>query len=152
MRVGVVGVGAMGTLHARGYSELDTCELVGVHDIDLERAREVAGRYQVHCFSELDSLLGRVDAVTVAVPTPDHHLVGLRCLEAGCDVLVEKPIALSLGQADSLIAKAQEENRILQVGHIERYNPAVEALPRGPHCERSRSGPARFAGTAGPRN
>jgi predicted dehydrogenase len=124
----------MGTLHARGYSELDTCELVGVHDIDLERAREVAGRYQVHCFSELDSLLGRVDAVTVAVPTPDHHLVGLRCLEAGCDVLVEKPIALSLGQADSLIAKAQEENRILQVGHIERYNPAVEALAHRVGC------------------
>ena len=134
MRVGVVGVGAMGTLHARGYSELDTCELVGVHDIDLERAREVAGRYQVHCFSELDSLLGRVDDVTLAVQTPDHHLVGLRCLEAGCDVLVEKPIALSLGQADSLIAKAQEENRILQVGHIERYNPAVEALAHRVGC------------------
>ena len=134
MRVGVVGVGAMGTLHARGYSELDTCELVGVHDIDLERAREVAGRYQVHCFSELDSLLGRVDDVTLAVQTPEHHLVGLRCLEAGCDVLVEKPIALSLGQADSLIAKAQEENRILQVGHIERYNPAVEALAHRVGC------------------
>ena len=82
MRVGVVGVGAMGTLHARGYSELDACDLVGVYDIDLERAREVAGRYQAHCFSELDALLGRVDAVTVAVPTPDHHLVGLRCLES----------------------------------------------------------------------
>ena len=128
MRVGVVGVGAMGTLHARGYSELDACDLVGVYDIDLERAREVAGRYQAHCFSELDALLGRVDAVTVAVPTPDHHLVGLRCLEAGCDVLIEKPIALSLDQADSLIAMAQKESRILQVGHIERYNPAVEAL------------------------
>ena len=76
MRVGVVGVGAMGTLHVRGYSGLDDCELVGLYDIDLERAREVAGRYQVHCFSELDALLSRVDAVTVAVPTPDHHLVG----------------------------------------------------------------------------
>ena len=94
MRVGVVGVGAMGTLHVRGYSGLDDCELVGLYDIDLERAREVAGRYQVHCFSELDALLSRVDAVTVAVPTPDHHLVGLRCLEAGCDVLIENKVEL----------------------------------------------------------
>ncbi|MEE8130223.1 MAG: Gfo/Idh/MocA family oxidoreductase, partial [Vicinamibacterales bacterium] len=128
MRVGVVGVGAMGRLHARAYSGLDGCELVGVHDIDLDRSREVAGHYQVESFSDLDSLLGRVDAVTVAVPTPDHHAVGVRCLGAGCDVLIEKPLAPSLDQADSLIAKAEKEGRILQVGHIERYNPAVETM------------------------
>ncbi len=128
MRVGVVGVGAMGTVHVRGYSGHADCELVGLYDIDLERTREVAEQYQVQCFSELDQLLSCVDAVTVAVPTPDHHLVGLRCLEAGCDVLIEKPIAVSLDQADSLISMAQREGRILQVGHIERYNPAVEAL------------------------
>ncbi len=128
MRVGVVGVGAMGQLHARAYSGLDGCELVGVHDIDPDRSREVAGRHQVESFSDLESLLGRVDAVTVAVPTPDHHAVGARCLGAGCDVLIEKPLAPSLDQADSLIATAEKEGRILQVGHIERFNPAVEMM------------------------
>lgn len=128
MRVGVVGVGAMGRLHARAYSELGDCELVGVHDIDADRSREVAARHQVESFAELDSLLGRVDAVTVAVPTPDHDAVGMRCLGAGCDVLIEKPLASSLDQADRLIAAAEKEGRILQVGHIERYNPAVEKM------------------------
>jgi predicted dehydrogenase len=128
MRVGVVGVGAMGRLHARAYTELGDCELVGVHDIDPDRSREVAARHQVESFSDLDSLLGRVDAVTVAVPTPDHDAVGVRCLAAGCDVLIEKPIAASLDQADRLIAAAEKGGRILQVGHIERYNPAVEKM------------------------
>ena len=128
MRVGVVGVGAMGQLHARVYAELDGCELVGVHDIDPDRSREVAGRHQVESFTDLDSLLGRVDAVTVAVPTPDHHSIGLHCMGAGCDVLIEKPLAPTLDQADSLIGTAEKEGRILQVGHIERYNPAVAAM------------------------
>ena len=128
MRVGVVGVGAMGQLHARVYAELDGCELVGVHDIDPDRSREVAGRHQVESFKDLDSLLGRVDAVTVAVPTPDHHSIGLHCMGAGCDVLIEKPLAPTLDQADSLIGTAEKEGRVLQVGHIERYNPAVAAM------------------------
>jgi len=128
VRVGVVGVGAMGQLHARVYAGLDGSELVGVHDIDPDRSQEVAGRYRVESFADLDSLLDRVDAVTVAVPTPDHHAVGLRCLVAGCDVLIEKPLAPTLDEADSLIAMAEKEGRILQVGHIERYNPAVAAM------------------------
>ena len=130
MRVGVVGVGAMGKLHARGYSELDDCELVGVHDIDSNRAQEIAKQHQIEWFPELDSLLDCVDAVTVAVPTPDHHSVGVRCLNAGCDVLIEKPIAVDLAEADSLIAAAETAGRILQVGHIERYNPALEAVTK----------------------
>ena len=130
MRVGVVGVGAMGKLHARGYSELDDCELVGVHDIDSNRAQGIAKQHQIEWFPELDSLLDCVDAVTVAVPTPDHHSVGVRCLNAGCDVLIEKPIAVDLDEADSLIAAAETAGRILQVGHIERYNPALEAVTK----------------------
>ena len=128
MRVGVVGVGAMGQLHARGYSELEGCDLVGVHDIDAERSLEVATRHGTESFSDIDGLLERVDAVTVAVPTPDHHAVGNYCLRAGCDVLIEKPLAPRLDEADDLISTAKENGRILQVGHIERYNPAVEAI------------------------
>ncbi len=128
MRVGVVGVGAMGQHHARIYADIPGCELVGVHDVDEERGRAIADKFGVAAFAELDALLSEVDAVTVAVPTPDHHEIGLRCLRAGCDALVEKPLAPSLEEADDLIAAAAEGQRILLVGHIERYNPAVAAM------------------------
>jgi len=128
MRVGVIGVGAMGQLHARGYAELFECDLVGVHDIDATRAGRVAEKFETRPFERLDDLLTEVDAVTVAVPTPVHHEIGLRCLRSGCDVLIEKPLAPSLEEADELIAVAEDEGRILQVGHIERYNPAVAAM------------------------
>jgi predicted dehydrogenase len=128
MRVGVVGVGAMGQHHVRVYAEIPGCELVGVHDIDVERGRAIADKFGVGAFAELDALLSEVDAVTVAVPTPDHHDIGLRCLRAGCDALIEKPLAPSLEQADELIAVAREGQRILLVGHVERYNPAVAAM------------------------
>lgn len=128
MRVGVVGVGVMGQHHARVYNEIPGCELVGVHDINGERGRAVADKFGVAAFTELDTLLSEVDAVTVAVPTPDHHEVGLRCLRAGCDALIEKPLAPSLEQADDLITAACEGQRILLVGHVERYNPAVVVM------------------------
>ena len=124
----MVGVGAMGQHHARVYAEIPGCELVGVHDIDAERGQTIADEYGVAAFAQLDALLAEVDAVTVAVPTPDHHDIGMRCLRAGCDALIEKPLAPSLEQADDLVAAAHEGQRILQVGHIERYNPAVAAM------------------------
>lgn len=128
MRVGVIGVGAMGQLHARGFAELPDCALIGVYDIDATRAARVASRFDTRAFERLEGLLDAVDAVTVAVPTPAHHEVGLRCLRAGCDVLIEKPLAPTLEAADQLIAAAEADGRILQVGHIERYNPAVAAM------------------------
>jgi len=128
VKVGVVGVGAMGRHHARVYAELPDCELVGVHDIDAGRAAAVADKFGATAYDELDALLEAVDAVTVAVPTPLHHEIGLRCLRAGCDALIEKPLAPSLEEADALIAAATADGRILQVGHIERYNPAVAAM------------------------
>jgi predicted dehydrogenase len=118
----------MGRHHARVYSEMPDCELVGVHDIDAGRAETVAGRFGTRPFGELDALLAAVDAVTVAVPTPLHHEIGLRCLAAGCDTLIEKPVAPSLAEADDIIAAAVAGGRVLQVGHIERYNPAVAAM------------------------
>ena len=128
IRVGVVGVGAMGSHHARVCAELEGCELAGVYDIDRRQAERVARKFEVRAHEHLEDLLGDVDAVAVAVPTPEHHEVGLRCIEAGCDVLMEKPLASSLDHADSLVKAAEQAGRILQVGHIERYNPAVAAM------------------------
>ena len=128
VRVGVVGVGIMGTHHARIYRELEGSELVGVLDIDPQRAQQAVDAYDTTAYASLDALLEDVDAVSVAVPTPEHHAVGMRCLEAGCDLLMEKPLTSSLAEADELVDAAGSADRLLQVGHVERYNPAVEAV------------------------
>jgi predicted dehydrogenase len=127
-RVAVVGVGALGQHHARVYAELPEARLVGVYDTDPERAASVAQRYGVRAFEHLRDLLPEVDAVSVAVPTVDHHRVAHALLEAGKDVLVEKPIAATLDEADDLIALTASRRAVLQVGHIERFNPAVDVL------------------------
>jgi len=130
VRVGVIGVGALGQHHARVYSELEGAELVGVYDHDRGRASEVAGRFGCPRFERLDELIAAAAAVSIAVPTVDHHAVGRLVLEAGKDVLLEKPIALRLDEADDLVALAAARGCVLQVGHIERFNPAAEALRR----------------------
>jgi len=128
IRVGVVGVGSIGQHHARVYAESAAGELIGVHDLQRERANTVAQKTGCTAFGDFDALLDQVDAVSVAVPTLAHEHVGLHCLQAGCDVLIEKPIAISVEAADRLIASAETHGRLLQIGHVERYNPAVEAL------------------------
>lgn len=135
LRVGVVGVGAIGRHHARIYAETPSASLVGVFDIDAARAAEVAGRHDTRAFHNLGALLREVDAVSVAVPTRQHRDVGLACLAAGAHVLIEKPISHDLETADELVRGAEEAGKVLQVGHVERFNPAVEALAgrvRGP--------------------
>ncbi|MFU8867656.1 Gfo/Idh/MocA family oxidoreductase [Natronococcus sp.] len=127
LRAGVIGAGSMGENHARVYSELRDVDLVGVADRDREVARRVAAEYGTEAVS-LEELLERVDAVTVAVPTHVHAEVVSRCLEAGVDVLVEKPIAGSVAEGRALAEQARNSGRILQVGHIERFNPAVGML------------------------
>ncbi len=102
--------------------------MVGIVDTDAKRAADVAERHGVATFESLSELLERADAVSVAVPTLDHCSVAVRCLRAGVDILLEKPITTSLAEADELLALAKSEGRILQVGHVERFNPAVEAL------------------------
>jgi predicted dehydrogenase len=109
------------------YHELPDAELVGVHDKDAARAAEVAKEYGCRSFERLEDLFGVVEAATVAVPTEKHAEVGEQLMEAGIDVLVEKPMARSLAEADTLIAAAERHGRILQVGHLERFNPAVMA-------------------------
>jgi predicted dehydrogenase len=130
VRVGVVGVGALGQHHARVYADLEGATLVGVYDRDLTRASEVASRFGCPRFERLEDLVEVAAAVSVAVPTVDHHAVGRVVLEAGKDLLMEKPIALRLDEADDLVALAASRGRVLQVGHVERFNPAAEALRR----------------------
>jgi predicted dehydrogenase len=126
--VAVVGVGEFGRNHARVYRELEDVELVGVFDSDGAKARAVAAEFGTHVFGDLNELRGRVAAASVAVPTEAHGESGCHLLEMGIDVLVEKPMAADLAQADALIEAAKKNRRILQVGHVERFNPAVIAV------------------------
>ena len=128
VRVAVVGLGEFGRNHARVYRELGGVELVGVYDRSPERAAAVAKEFQAPALVSLDDLPGRADAVSVAVPTEAHAEVGCRLLEMGLDVLVEKPMAVDLAEADELLAAARKNMRILQIGHVERFNPAVRAV------------------------
>lgn len=128
IRVAVVGTGEFGRNHARVYREVAGAELVGVYDRDSERTATVAAEFGTRALRGLEELRGAVDAVSVAVPTVEHAAVGCQLLEMGLDVLVEKPIASSLAEADDLIEAARRYRRILQVGHVERFNPAVLAV------------------------
>lgn len=125
--IGVVGVGALGRHHARHLAVLEEARLVGVFDTDPDRARAVAAELGTTAFADLEALLEQAEAVTVAVPTPVHAVVGLRALERGVPVLMEKPLAATLAEADALLAAAARGGLQLQVGHIERYNRALRA-------------------------
>ncbi|MBZ5536024.1 MAG: Gfo/Idh/MocA family oxidoreductase [Acidobacteriia bacterium] len=127
LRVAVIGVGSLGRHHVRIYSRMSDVELVGVADTNLARAEEIASTNHTHAFDDYEKLFGRVDAVSLAVPTVDHGPIGIRLLQEGIDVLVEKPIADTMEQADGLIEAARIHQRVLQVGHVERFNPAVTA-------------------------
>ena len=128
IRVGVVGVGALGQHHARTYAAMPDVELVGVVDALPGRAAEIAGPLGTAAFTDYQSLFGRVDAVSIATPTTTHAAIGQEFLNAGADVLVEKPISNSIEAAERLVAAAERNQRILQVGHLERFNPAVREL------------------------
>ena len=127
LRVGVIGVGRLGSLHARHLAGFDGVTLSGVYDIDPRRSAVVAREVGTTSSSDLDALLAKCDAVTVAVPTSVHAEVGLRALGAGKPVLMEKPLAATLGEADALCALAERQGRQLQVGHVERFNQAIRA-------------------------
>lgn len=128
IRVGVIGVGDFGRNHVRVYHELPNAELIGIHDADPERARQIAAEFDTQVFSDVAQLAEQIDAASVAVPTKLHAQIGAQLLESGVDVLVEKPIAVSVAEADRLIATAKRTGRLLQVGHLERFNPAVVAV------------------------
>ncbi|CAA9262134.1 GH109 [uncultured Coleofasciculus sp.] len=130
IRIGVIGVGNMGQHHTRVLSLLKDVEMVGVADINVERGLDTASKYRVRFFEDYRDLFPYVDAVCIAVPTKLHHEVGMTCLKAGIHVLVEKPIAANIAEAESLVNAAAESQCILQVGHIERFNPAFQELSK----------------------
>ena len=128
VRIGVVGAGAIGENHIRVLSALENAELTAVFESSPERAREIQERYGVPVVDSLDALIDNVDAATVATPTVSHLEVGSRLLRAGRHVLVEKPIADTTEAARELVQLAKDHNRILQVGHVERFNPVLREL------------------------
>lgn len=128
MRVGVVGVGALGQHHARVYSSLPDAILVGVVDARPGRAEEIARALQTRAFTDYRELFGKIDAVSIATPTTLHAEIGEQFLNHGVSVLVEKPISHSLMDADRLIRAAESNGLVLQVGHLERFNPAILAV------------------------
>ena len=128
IKVGVIGVGYLGRFHAQKYAAMDDVELIGVADVDRKQAEAVAGECSTQPFTDYRALLDEVDAVSIVVPTIYHHEVASTCLERQVDILVEKPITTTLEEADDLIGRADEKNLILQVGHLERFNPAVLAM------------------------
>jgi predicted dehydrogenase len=127
-KTAVVGVGYLGQFHAEKYAMLQNSELVAVVDLDRERAAEVAGKVGTKACADYREIIGQVDAVSVAVPTRFHYEVARAFLEKGVHVLLEKPITTTLAEAEELIRIAEEKKAVLQVGHLERFNPVILAL------------------------
>ena len=127
VKAAVIGTGYLGRQHVRVLSQLENVELVGVVDKNLETARAVAAEFSTRAYDSYRALSGEVSAVSLATPTREHASIGIDLLTRGVDVLVEKPIASSLAEADALIEAANRHGRVLQVGHLERFNPAVVA-------------------------
>lgn len=130
IRVGVIGVGHLGQHHARIYSELEGVCLEAVVDSDISRAKEVAQRYNCRAYSNYKDIIDSLQAVSIVVPTSVHYEIALDCLKRGKDVLLEKPITEKVIEAKRLISESEKKGLILQVGHIERYNPAVIAASK----------------------
>ena len=142
LNVGVVGVGYLGALHARVYSQLDETTLVGVCDCYKKRAKKVSRKYRTDYYLDYKDLINKVQAVSIAVPTHLHYKIAKDFLNAGINVLIDKPITKNLNEADELINIAKKKDAILQVGHIERFNSAIIAIegmlkePRFIECHR----------------
>jgi predicted dehydrogenase len=127
LRVGVVGTGRLGRAHVRVLRSLPGVDFVGCHDADAARARDAAGEFGATAFDSLDALLSEVEAVSIVTTTSAHAEVALEALDRGLDVFVEKPLASSVADAERIVTRARERARVIQVGHIERFNSAVQA-------------------------
>jgi predicted dehydrogenase len=128
IRAGVIGVGYLGQFHAEKYANLPNVELVGIIEKDQTRGEQIARKLNTEAFTDASRLLGKVDAVSIVVPTIGHYKIAKQFLAEGVHVLLEKPITVTLEQADELIALATRKKVVLQVGHIERFNPAITAI------------------------
>src|SRR5258707_1894818 len=142
LRAAVIGAGRLGTLHARKYAPIPGIKLAHIVDLDATRASSLATELGATPLSDYRSVAGKVDLVTIASPGVTHHEIASAMLQSGIDVLLEKPMAETLAQARDLAALASSSNRILQIGHLERFNPAVVHLhsiiknPRFVECHR----------------
>jgi predicted dehydrogenase len=128
LRIGVVGAGYLGKFHAEKYSQMDDVELVGIADLNRVQAENVSKKVKTNAYTDYRDLIGKTDAVSVVVPTPAHYKVSRDFLENDIDVLIEKPITTTLSEADELISISAARGLIIQVGHLERFNPAILAL------------------------
>ncbi|MGB0792411.1 MAG: Gfo/Idh/MocA family oxidoreductase [Opitutales bacterium] len=128
IRCGVVGTGYLGQHHARLYAALPNCELVGIVEANAQRAAEISELHQCECFASVEELAASCDAVSVVVPTDRHCEVALPLLAGGCHLLIEKPLCSSLDEAEQILSAAKAAGRIVQVGHIEHYNPVMGYL------------------------
>ncbi len=125
LKMGVIGIGHLGVHHARIVSSLPEVELIGICDINASQARRIASQYKTAAYTDYRQLLTKVDAVSIAVPTPLHYQIAKDFINAQVHCLIEKPITPNLAEAEELLALVKQKNLILQVGHIERFNPAV---------------------------
>lgn len=128
LRTAVIGVGYMGRLHAEKFARREDVELIAVVDSDTGRASDLAARLNCSALGDYRQIVQRIDAAVIAVPTERHHEIAAACLENGVHVLVEKPVARTLAEADALLGLARERRLVLQVGHLQRFNPAFQAL------------------------
>ena len=128
IRIGVIGVGYLGKFHAEKYARMPDVDLVGVVDVDQSRANDIAERLKTRVYAKYEDLFGQVDAVSVVTPTPMHYRISCDFLKQGVDTFIEKPMTTTLKEADELILLAKSKGLIIQVGHLERFNPAVMAL------------------------
>jgi len=128
LKMGVIGVGYLGKFHAEKYARMEHVDLVGVVDVDPSKAREISDKLDTQPYFDYQEIIDKVDAVSIAAPTPDHFKISRDFLAHGVDVLIEKPITVTLQEADELIKTAEARGLIIQVGHLERFNPAVVAL------------------------
>ena len=151
IRVAVIGVGYVGTLHAQIYRRLPGAKLIAVCDTNHHRANEIARTLKCQAVTNLTTLVGQIDAASVSVPTSLHHRIGSQLLRHGIHVLMEKPLTISLKEADELLALAARNHLILQVGHIERFNAAIQEaqqyLTHPRFIETHRLSPYPFRGT-----
>lgn len=151
IKVGVIGVGHLGSLHAKLYAGLPEVELAGVCDSNPTTAQRIASLLNVQPSTDFHALLPRVEAVSIAAPTSLHYAIGMECLQQGKHVLIEKPIATSLEEADALVATAEQRKVTLQVGHVERFNAAIQTaaklLTRPRFIESHRLSPYTVRGT-----
>lgn len=128
LRAAVIGLGYLGRFHARKYAELEEADLKYCVDTDPDRAAAAARETGAKAVSDYRGILGEVEVVSIAVPTPAHFEVARNCLAAGCDVLLEKPITETVEEADALLRLAREKGRLLMVGHLERFSPPLMKL------------------------